>query len=53
MTDMKQELDAELSQLVQQYEQQGMSPASIQDSLEWHVELVRSRRDGNRVPADD
>lgn len=54
---MKQELDAELSQLVRQYEERGLDPASIGDSLQWHATLATSRADqqteDERVFADD
>lgn len=43
MTDLKQQLDADLSRLIREYEDRGLSPDTIGDSLDWHSELARSR----------
>lgn len=55
MSDLKQQLDAELSQLVREYEDRGLSPDEIGDSLDWHSELAltRSQRQRHSVQADD
>jgi hypothetical protein len=55
MSDLKQQLDAELSQLVREYEERGLSPDEIGDSLAWHMDLAHSRsRDESVVlHADD
>lgn len=55
MSDLKQQLDAELSQIVRQYEDQGLSPDEIGDSLAWHLELAESRKGKTQLshPADD
>lgn len=49
MSDLKQQLDAELSQLVREYESRGLSPDEIGDSLAWHYELAQSRTQRERV----
>lgn len=41
--ELKQELDAHLSELIRQYEDRGLSPNEIGDSLRWHGELAESR----------
>ena len=55
MSNLKQQLDAELSQLLREYEDRGLSPDKIGDSLEWHYELAQSRSTQDRVSqsADD
>lgn len=51
-TDAKQDLDAELSRLIREYEDRGLDPAEIGDSLLWHSELARSRSGDEAVSAD-
>lgn len=41
--DMKQELDARLSELIHEFEERGLSHDDISDSLFWHYELEESR----------
>lgn len=55
MSDLKQQLDAELSRLVREYEDRGLDPDEIGDSLDWHSELAitRSQRNCASVQADD
>jgi len=55
MSNLKQQLDAELSRLVREYEERGLSPDQIGDSLDWHSELAQSRSTRDRVSqsADD
>lgn len=55
MSDLKQQLDAELSRLVREYEERGLAPDEIGDSLDWHSELAlsRSQRERASQPADD
>lgn len=44
MTDeLKQELDAELSRLVREYDDRGLEPNEIGDSLHWHSQLASVR----------
>lgn len=53
MSTLKQELDEELSQLIREYEDRGLTSDDIADSLEWHVELAESRSQQDFVLADD
>lgn len=55
MSDLKQKLDAELSRLVREYQERGLSADEIGDSLDWHSELAQSRAYEERVSvsADD
>lgn len=52
-TELKQELDEQLSLLVRKYEDRGMSSDDIADSLEWHAELADSRSNEHRVVLSD
>lgn len=42
-TDLQQEFDRELSELLQQYAGNGLDGESMADSLLWHSELALSR----------
>lgn len=42
-SDLKQELDRDLSELIREYEKRGLASADISDSMIWHSELARSR----------
>lgn len=42
--DLQQELNAELSQLIREYEQRGLDPDEIGEALSWHSTLAASRR---------
>lgn len=55
MSTLKQQLDNELSQLIREYEERGLSADEIGDSLSWHLELAESREGNQRVShhADD
>lgn len=44
---LKQDLDEDLSQLVQNYEHQGLSANEIVDSMIWHAEVAVSRSQGD------
>lgn len=48
----KQQFDADLSELIDRYEQQGLSDEQIVDSLEWHLDLARSRQGRRRIRCD-
>jgi len=55
MSNLKQQLDTELSRLIREYEDRGLSADEIGDSLDWHSELAQSRSTRDRVTqsADD
>lgn len=40
---LQQELDEKLSALVREYEEKGLSPEQISESLSWHEDLAESR----------
>lgn len=42
-SDLKQELDRDLSELIREYEKRGLASDDISDSMFWHSELARSR----------
>jgi uncharacterized protein Smg (DUF494 family) len=41
--ELQHELDAELSQLIREYEDRGLPAADIRDALLWHSELASTR----------
>lgn len=52
-TELKQELDEQLSLLVREYEDRGLSSDDIADSLEWHADLAESRSNEHQVVLSD
>lgn len=53
MSNLKQDFDEELSQLIKKYEKEDLSQREIADSLQWHYELAESNSQPEFVPADD
>lgn len=49
--DLKQQLDAELSRLIREYDDRGLSSEEIEDSLQWHSELASARSQSNETVA--
>ena len=45
MTNVKNDLNEELSTLIREYEARGLSADEISDSLSWHADLAESRND--------
>jgi len=42
-SELKQDFDQQLSTLIREYEDRGLGHDEMDDSLAWHLELVRSR----------
>lgn len=42
-TDLKNELNSQLSTLIREYQESGLEPEEISESLLWHSELARTR----------
>ena len=49
MSTPKQELNTELSRLIREYKERGLSPSEISDALIWHSELANSQSTGSSV----
>lgn len=47
--ELQQQFDEDLSKLLHEYEDLGLPPNKITDSLSWHAELARSRDKSGRV----
>lgn len=43
MSELKDELNTELSRLIREYKSEGMSSEDIRDSLDWHADLALAR----------
>lgn len=47
--ELKQDLDEDLSQVVHEYQERGLSPSHILDSMLWHAEVTASRSEDEQV----
>lgn len=52
-SELKEQFDEQLSQLLRTYKHKGLSYTRMADSLDWHLELAQSRSNGHTDRSND